>query len=200
MPYYDIVVKTKYSSKSNAFLNSLFPTCLSRSSDQGSGKRQQTVNQNTVDHSAIEVDLEASVPAQPSVEIPTGTCEKVTSDLGSAGGFRRVIRFLPTHTTVYSLFSKDKVETWQKSKRCHKYYHLRLQLVNIKNAQLIIDVVSGLIFKNPFSYILISLDSSLSDVTLLYVYMLYLYYILFVVSMHFCDKTWQSLYIDSLLT
>ena len=31
--------------------------------------------------------------------IPAGACEKVASDLRLAGGFRRVIRFLPPLTT-----------------------------------------------------------------------------------------------------
>ena len=33
------------------------------------------------------------------VRIPTWACEKVASDLGLGGGFRRVLRFRPPYTT-----------------------------------------------------------------------------------------------------
>ena len=36
------------------------------------------------------------------VRIPTWACEKVASDLGLGGGFRRVLRFPPPHTTGWS--------------------------------------------------------------------------------------------------
>ena len=41
------------------------------------------------------------------VRIPAGACEKVNSDLGVGGGFRRVLRFPPLLTTAWSRISHN---------------------------------------------------------------------------------------------
>ena len=50
-----------------------------------------------------------STSKQPdSVQVPTGACEKVTSDLGFGGGFLLVLRSPPPLTNGYSRLGENK--------------------------------------------------------------------------------------------
>ena len=60
------------------------------------------------------------------VRIPAWACEKVASDLGLGGGFRRVLRFPPLLTTGYSQISHDWHKCDVKTKFKFKFWTCHL--------------------------------------------------------------------------